>query len=227
MKKKFSLNMAVSGRVLACLNLLKKYKLSNKTIVDVGSSFGWLEKELLRLNNSIKMIGIEPDPEAVKFSNKNIKNAKFLVGDALKIPVKNGKADFVTLFDVIEHVPEFTELVALKEINRILKTKGLLFLTTPNSTPMMNILDLAFWFGHRHYQSKDLSEMLKQSGFKVVKKTIKGGYWFSTYLIWLYITKKLSGNFLPRNRFLEEKEASEFLSKKRGIHTHFIVAQKI
>ena len=75
MVKKFTLDMAVSGRVLACLNQIKKLKLEGKTIVDIGSSFGWLEKELLTIEKSIKIIGVEPDPTAVDFSNKNIKDA--------------------------------------------------------------------------------------------------------------------------------------------------------
>ena len=225
--KKFTLDMAVSGRVLACLNLLKQHKLRGKTLVDVGSSFGWLEKELLDIEKTIKIVGVEPDRKAVAFANKNIKNAKFLVGDALKLPVKENFADIVTLFDVIEHVPTNTERQALEEVNRVLKHNGLLFLSTPNSTFFMNLLDPAFYFGHRHYKTSQLTSFLKKSGFKIVKSTIKGGYWFSLYLIWLYITKRITGNFLPRNKFLEKKEAGEFLSNKLGLHTHFIVAQKV
>lgn len=226
MTKKFTLDMAVSGRVSACLNLLKSYNLKHTTLVDVGSSFGWLEKELLLAKKNIKIIGIEPDLEAVNFSNKNIKGAKFLVGDALKLPVKDNYADMVTLFDVIEHVPKNTENVALFEVNRVLKSKGLLFLSTPNSNLFMNLLDPAFYFGHRHYKLEKLEKLLKDNGFKILKSTIKGGYWFSIYLIWLYLTKRITGNFLPRNKFLEKKEASEFTSNKQGIHTHFIAAQK-
>lgn len=226
MTKKFTLDMAVSGRVSACLNLLKSYNLKHTTLVDVGSSFGWLEKELLSIEKSIKITGIEPDPEAVSFSNKNIKNAKFLVGDALNIPIKNNYTDITTLFDVIEHVPKNTENEALSEVKRVLKPKGLLFLSTPNSNIFMNLLDPAYYFGHRHYKLGKLEMLLKNNGFKVLKSTTKGGFWFSFYLIWLYITKRITGNFLPRNRFLEYKEASEFLSKKVGLHTHFIVAQK-
>ena len=226
MRKKFTLNMALSGRVLACLNLIKKYNLKNKIIVDIGSSFGWLEKELLSIDKSIKIIGIEPDVSAVSFSKKSITEAKFLVGDALSIPVKKNIADMVTLFDVIEHVPKSTELDALSEVKRILKPKGLLFLSTPNSTISMNILDLAYLFGHRHYKLRQLKFLLKKSGFKIIDSKIKGGYWFSFYLIWLYIVKRITGNFLPRNKFLESKEAGEFLNKKVGIHTHFIIAQK-
>lgn len=227
MTKKFTLDMAVSGRVLACLNILKSYNLHRKTLIDIGSSFGWLEKEILSFDRSVKMIGVEPDSAAIDFSIKNIKGAKFLVGDALNLPVKNSSADIATLFDVVEHVPAGTEPDALKEARRILKPKGLLFLTTPNSTHLMNILDLAFYFGHRHYTKQRLEHFLKQANFKIVKSTVKGGYWFSTYLIWLYITKRITGNFLPRNKFLERMEASEFLTEKRGIHTHFIVAQKV
>lgn len=218
--------MAVSGRVLACLNLLKAYSLKHKSIIDIGSSFGWLEKELLEIEKTIKIIGVEPDPNAVVFSKKNIKNAKFIVGDALKLPVKSSYADIATLFDVIEHVPVNTELKALGEANRILKKKGLLFLSTPNSHFFMNLLDPAFYFGHRHYKFSNLKRFLEKSGFKIIKSTIKGGYWFSFYLIWLYVTKRITGNFLPRNKFLETKEAGEFLSNEAGLHTHFIVARK-
>lgn len=227
MKKKFTLDMAVSGRVLACLNLLKTYDLKHKALVDIGSSFGWLEKELLSFDKSVKMIGVEPDRSAIDFSIKNIKGAKFLVGDALNLPVKSSSADIATLFDVIEHVPAGTEPNALKEARRILKPKGLLFLTTPNSTLLMNILDLAFYFGHRHYTKQRLEHFLKQANFKIVKSTVKGGYWFSIYLIWLYIIKRITGNFLPRNQLLEKMEASEFLTNQEGLHTHFIVAQKV
>jgi SAM-dependent methyltransferase len=225
--KKYTLDMSVSGRVLACLNLLKQYKLKNKTVVDIGSSFGWLEKELLTIDKTIKIVGVEPDKNAVAFSNKEIKGAKFLVGDALKLPIKNNFADIATLFDVIEHVPKNTEAKALKEVNRILKSDGLLFLSTPNSNFFMNLLDPAFYFGHRHYKFERLQRLLKDNGFKILKFTIKGGLWFSFYLIWLYITKRITGDFLPRNRFLEKKEAGEFLSKNKGLHTHFIVAKKI
>lgn len=225
--KKYTLDMAVSGRVLACLNLLKQYKLKEKTIVDIGSSFGWLEKEILKIDKSIKIVGIEPDENAVNFSNKNIKDAKFLVGDALKLPIKNNFADIAILFDVIEHVPKNKEINSLNEVHRILKPKGLLFLSTPNSNFFMNLLDPAFYFGHRHYKLEKLKKIFKKTGFKIIKSTIKGGYWFSFYLIWLYITKRITGNFLPRNMFLEKKEASEFLNNKQGLHTHFIVVQKI
>ena len=227
MVKKFTLDMAVSGRVLACLNLLKSYNLKNKTLVDIGSSFGWLEKELLSIDKSIKIVGVEPDKYAVAFSNREIKNAKFFVGDALKLPIKDEFADIATLFDVIEHVPKNKESVALSEVNRILNPKGLLFLSTPNSNFFMNLLDPAFYFGHRHYKLEKLKKLLEENSFKILKSTIKGGFWFSFYLIWLYITKRITGNFLPRNRFLESKEAGEFTSNKVGIHTHFIVAQKI
>jgi SAM-dependent methyltransferase len=226
MTKKFTLDMAVSGRVLACLNLLKQFKLKGKTILDIGSSFGWLEKEVLKIDKTVRIVGIEPDPKAVDFSNKEIKGAKFLVGDALKLPVKDNFAEIATLFDVIEHVPKNTELEALIEVNRILRSEGLLFLSTPNDNFYMNLLDPAFYFGHRHYKFDQLKSFLNKSGFKIIRSTIKGGYWFSFYLIWLYITKRITGNFLPRNKFLENKEAGEFLSNRVALHTHFIVAQK-
>lgn len=226
MIRDFTFKMPISGRVLTCLKLLDKFDINNKTILDVGSSFGWLEREILKTGKTNKLIGVDPDEDAVGFAQKKVKGAKFLVGDALNLPIKNNQIDVVTLFDVIEHVPDNFETKALSEANRVLKKGGLLFLSTPNSNFFLNILDLAYLFGHRHYKKKQLIKYLKKSKFKIIESRILGGYWFSIYLIWLYLAKRITGNFLPRNIFLETREASEFL-KDNGIHTHFIVARKI
>ena len=226
MIKNFTFKVPISGRVLACLKLLNKFNVNNKTILDVGSSFGWLEREILKTGKSNKLIGVDPNKDAVMFAQKKVKGARFLVGDALNLPLKNNQVDMVTLFDVIEHVPENFETKALNEVNRVLMKGGLLFLSTPNSKFLLNILDVAYLFGHRHYKKEQLIKYLKKSKFKIIESRILGGYWFSIYLIWLYLTKRITGNFLPRNTFLENREASEFL-KDNGIHTHFIVARKM
>ena len=90
----------------------------------------------------------------------------------------------------------------------------------------MNLLDPAYYFGHRHYKLEKLKRFLKDNGFKIIKSTIKGGFWFSFYLIWLYITKRITGNFYQETCFWKKRSA-EFTNNEIGLHTHFIVAQKI
>ena len=76
--------------------------------------------------------------------------------------------DAITLWDVIEHVPEGTELLLLREISRVLKRGGLLFGTTPTDDLRSIITDPAFILRrHRHYSSAELEALLRLAGFEI------------------------------------------------------------
>lgn len=55
---------------------------------------------------------------------------RFAAGDATRLPVADATADVVTLFDVIEHIPDHA--TAVQEALRILAPGGSLLLTTPS-----------------------------------------------------------------------------------------------
>ena len=55
----------------------------------------------------------------------------FAVGDATCLPLPDGCADVVTLFDVAEHIPD--DATAVREALRVLRPGGSLLLTTPRS----------------------------------------------------------------------------------------------
>lgn len=55
---------------------------------------------------------------------------RFVCGDATRLPIADGAADVVTLFDVVEHIPE--DGAAMREALRILAPGGSLLLTTPS-----------------------------------------------------------------------------------------------
>lgn len=224
MKPSFPKKVPLTGRVRVCLELLLSQKIKNKIIVNVGSSFGWLEKEVIKYSPK-KIIGVEPSHENVEFARKDIPKALFFEADALNIPVKDSFADIVTLFDVIEHVPKNSELSVLWEVNRVLKKKGILILSTPNSHPIAKILDLAWYFGHRHYSRKQLDLMFKNTGFEIVTIDAKGSLFSSLYLFWFYAIKKLTGNIQPRNKLLEKLDDEGYKSGK--ITDIFLIVKKI
>lgn len=220
----FPKSVPISGRVRVCWELLKDSRIKNKKIVDIGSSFGWLEKEILK-EKPKEVIGLEINKEAVDFAIKNVKGAIFIEAGALDLPIKSNYADIVTFFDVIEHIPINTENVALKEINRILKKGGILLLSTPNDHLLSKLLDLAWYFGHRHYNKEKLKKMLNKTGFKIASIESRGSIFSSLYLCWFYIMKRLTGNNQPRNSFIEKLDDDGY--KNLGITDVFVIAKKI
>lgn len=225
MKQNYFPKVAIKGRVRVCLETLLLLGVKDKYIVDVGSSIGWLEKELLKYNPK-KLVGVEPDRDAVFFSQRNIKKAEFIKASASKIPISDSAADIVIMFDVLEHVPKNKVSIALKEAGRILKNGGKLVFSTPNSNFLVNILDIAWYIGHRHYKKEYLTSILRDAGFKIEKLEIRGGLWFSVYLIWHYFMKWILRKPLAVNKFLMDRDDKQF-SEKEGIHTIILIASKI
>lgn len=222
--KEFPKRVLVSGRVRVCIDLLKKQSVRGKIVVDVGSSFGWLDKEIIKMG-ARRVIGIEPDKDAVAFAKKDVKKASFFFGSALNLPVRDNTADSVAFFDVIEHIPPGTEMQALCEIKRVLKTGGVLLLSTPNSNVLSNVFDIAWYFGHRHYSPNNVRTLLERSGFEIESLEVRGSVISSIYLTWFYIAKRFTGRSQPRNKFLENLDDRGY--KGRGLTDIFVVAKKI
>lgn len=223
MEKNFPKNVLKKGRVRVCLELVSNQAIKGKIILDIGSSFGWLEKELIKLKPK-KIIGVEMDARAVEFSKKNVKEANFVIGSALKIHVDQNFADIVILFDVLEHVPKGSEREVFKEISRVLKKDGVLLFSTPNSNFFSNIFDIAWYFGHRHYSVEYIVTMLKSFGFRVISQETKGSVLSSIYLTWFYIMKRLTGKPQPRNSFFEKLDDKGYQGS--GLTDIFILATK-
>lgn len=217
-------DIPVKGRLKICLDLVEKENLKDKILVDVGCSGGWLafklQKEKLK-----RIIGVDTNKNAISFARKNVDNADFYTSSDDRLPVHDSTIDIVTMFDVIEHVARNRELKVLKEVARVLKKKGKLFLSTPNSHIITNLSDPAWYLGHRHYKKVKIKKFIEQAGFKVLEIKIKGNLWSIVYMLWFYFTKWVLGKSLPRSKWLENKDDRGYI--KEGFFTLFIVAEKI
>lgn len=211
------------GRVRFCLEYIDKQNLKNKTLVDVGSSFGWLEEQLK--NSKLKsIIGIEPNQNSLEVAKKNNPDITFYKGSASSIPLSKNSCDIAVLFDVIEHVPINSEKKVFNEIARILKNDGILFLSTPYNHWLNNILDPAWYFGHRHYSFVKLIKLLNKSGFEVLKIEVRGNIWACLYMIWFYINKWIFMSYFKKINWLDRLYDKSY--NKQGIHTVFLTARK-
>jgi ubiquinone/menaquinone biosynthesis C-methylase UbiE len=218
--KAHQLNVPINGRVRAVLQFLRDQNIKNKVVVDVGSTFGWLAKEIEK-DNLKKYIGVEPNQESVDYAKKNVKYAEFFQGFAEALPIKDSAADIVVFFDVIEHVQD--EQKSLNEIARVLKKDGVLLLTTPYDHPITKLIDPAWYFGHRHYSKSKLYKMLKKAGLQVESFEVRGGIISLIYMLWFYFNKWIFRGKL-KSKFLEKLDDVSY--ENNGIATVFLTARK-
>jgi ubiquinone/menaquinone biosynthesis C-methylase UbiE len=115
---------------------------------------------------------------------------EFSVGSAIALPFPDGSFDTVVSWEVIEHIPRNTEVQMFAEMKRVLRPGGRIYLSTPYSSFITNLLDPAFILvGHRHYKPVDIERFAKESALKIEAMTVKGGIIDSIFVINLYISK--------------------------------------
>ena len=98
--------------------------------------------------------------------------------DITSIPVDDSRFDVVLLTEVLEHLPE--PLLALKELNRILRKGGCLYLTAPQG-----------WEEHipphdyYRYTQYGLRYLLEKAGFRIEQIEKRGGYFkYIAFRMW-------------------------------------------
>ena len=90
------------------------------------------------------------------------------------IPVPDGTYDFILCSQVLEHVPY--PLDAVKELLRVLKTSGQLFLTVPQGYGIHGEP-----FNFFYFTKYGIELVLKDAGFEVLKVEERGGYFYYLY----------------------------------------------
>ena len=203
-------------------NFVDKTDIENKTILEIGCGFGWFLYNIIKYNPK-SFVGLENNNETI--NNLKIffeyERCSFYVGDALNIPFDNETFDTVCMFDVIEHLPKNTEYIVLKEISRVLKSGGKLYLSTPNNHILSVISDPAYFIiKHRHYDIDFLCNLALKHNLKSERRHIKGGFYEMLYILNLYISKWI----FRRKPFLENffKVKSNIEYRKDGFMTIFI-----
>ncbi len=174
------------------IQLIKKFK---GKFLDIGFGAGFLEKEIIRNVMNLDIYGVDISKKAVSEARQKLKG-KFYVANIFKLPFKSNFFDSVSALDILEHVYKKDVLIALDEINRVLKKNGKLIVSVPLNENLERLDSLKKNINRhlREYTFEILQSELELSGFRVtVKKFI---YSFATF----YNLKSLLTKFLPGYR---------------------------
>ncbi|MFA4887696.1 MAG: class I SAM-dependent methyltransferase [Candidatus Nanoarchaeia archaeon] len=146
------------------------------TVLDVGCGDGKLTS--LIAPNVKKVIGVDHQEYPLKFARLiferlGLDNVTFKVGDITKLSFPNNTFDKVTCFDVIEHIPQDMAEQGIKELLRVLKPGGRLYLTTPNRRELRGRI-----FGHvvidKHYYEYTPKELARYFAPYLDEINVKG-----------------------------------------------------
>lgn len=191
---------------------IKPYIKKQAKILDIGCWTGALE--LLFEKEDCQLSGIDIEEEPLFFARKRFKRFRFIKGSVIDpLPFKKKEFGIVLYFMVIEHIPRGMELRSLKNINKVMKKNGQLFINTMLDNPISNLLDPAYFFGHRHYSKKRLISLLRQAGFKPEEIKYNGGFFTTLHIFLLYFFKHILRRKEPRNKFLDSLMKLDYRDK--------------
>ena len=138
------------------------------TLLDVGCNIGAFLTEARAAG--FQTAGVEMNRECAEYAQSQL-GLDVFNGRLDQAGFADGAFDVVTLYDVLEHVPEPTRL--LQEIRRILKPTGLLVVQSPNIDSLMANWTKTEWQwlclpDHLfHFTPATLATLIGQSGFEV------------------------------------------------------------
>ena len=185
--------------------------IKDKKILDIGSWTGPFE--ILIYDLAKKITAVDVEEKALNVLKKNLPNVECVKAYSHKLPFKNETFEVITFWDVIEHIAVGSEHATLKEINRVLKKGGFLFLATPSKNFLSCLLDPAYWFaGHRHYTKNQLVGMLQDAGFEVERTEQVGSFFSSFYALSFYFFKHILRVKMPTIKYVEKKMEKDISS---------------
>ncbi len=178
-------------------------KMEKGTILDLGSGTGYLAIEIARMAPGLQVGGIDLSRRMVKIARRHAKgvdNARFVFGNAAKLPFRSNSIDLVVSTGASHHWK--TPRRVFEECHRVLKTGGEAWIYDGCPEVFKNQVDrrklsqkhgfLIGRLGHRvstlHGFSREeyqtvITDMLEQTAFK-------SNYQMALTDIWMKITLK-------------------------------------
>lgn len=167
--------------------IASKY-VKDKVVLDIACGEGYGSNLMSEVGSHVYAVDIDVSTiQTAKLKYKNKKNIEFIIGNANSIPIASNSIDVVVSFETIEHHNEHDAM--LFEIKRVLKSNGILIISTP---------DKLYYSEKRKYNNEfHIKELYKQEFIDLISR------YFS--IVQLYTQTYLKGNSI----IIEDKIENE------------------
>ena len=211
-----------NARIKFSKTFCEPYLQTARKVIDIGCGSG----KFISQSEMNGIIGVDLDITALQIAKRLCTKSEFIVASVFSLPFGDEVFEFVSLLELIEHLPAGTELEAIDEVRRILSSNGVLVLSTPNNHYLSNIMDPGFLLGHRHYSVKSVVEKVQVLGFSVTECVVRGGFAsLFSYDVLMFLKHVLRKRSVRVQDFLEKLSEKEFNCKENGIANIFIALQ--
>ncbi|OGM02173.1 hypothetical protein A2115_01525 [Candidatus Woesebacteria bacterium GWA1_41_8] len=191
-----------------CIRVLSRREGS---VLDLGCGGGAVTRTLARRLPNHKFYGIDISPNAIKKAKEIPSNINFRQANAANLPYPRSYFSAVISLEVLEHLQNVRKV--LEEVNRVLKTGGYFYFSTPlegDSATLYGLLRNNFGYdphlplyGHvQKFSYNSLVDKLSKAGFGVLETTYCAHFLNQLYSLCLkFIEKrmppKLRTMFIP------------------------------
>ena len=128
-------SIGVNDRIFLMYEKLKSLGLSStSSVIELGCGIGAVTHLIRKTVTLGKVESIDLSGESIEFAKDKIRNdnVSFYQGDVIEYKPKIKQADFVTLFDVIEHIPIEMHEKLFINVAKMLKNDSWLLLNIPS-----------------------------------------------------------------------------------------------
>jgi 2-polyprenyl-3-methyl-5-hydroxy-6-metoxy-1,4-benzoquinol methylase len=142
------------------LKLVQKYTQAKGSLLDNGCGTGAFLSTCLQAGWQAD--GIEPDADARDIAEKATQKSIFSTLDE----VKNKKYDAITMWHVLEHIPDLNETI--EKLKNLLTEKGVLIVAVPNPESDDALYFKEHWAAYDvprhlwHFKKKDIERLFKK-----------------------------------------------------------------
>lgn len=170
------------------LNWITKEYSKKGNLLDIGAGTG--DFLLEAKNEGWRIEGIEPEIRARELAARKGIELKENYRD-----LGSGKFDVITMWHVLEHVPDLQNLVW--ELDKLLNKNGLLVIAVPNFKSYDAKYYKEFWAAYDvprhlwHFSESSLKHLFKDTGLKQIKRK---GLFFDSFYVSLLSEKYMTGN---------------------------------
>ncbi len=144
-------------------------------VLDVGCGGGNIPRAIKHYRPDLEVWGVDLSQKAMRAALVSANGTRYVAASGEDLPFHDGFFDAVTMFDVLEHLPDPGK--SLRDVRRVLRKGGVFHLFLPLEKQPGTIYGLLHRWGWkaklehcghiRYYTDKDGRDLLEKSGFKV------------------------------------------------------------